>query len=113
MDPLTIGLLFSGAKMFGDIGKEKRSKQLAAETQRYSPWTGMKAGAVEYADPISTGMQGAGTALAQGQAQDQMASDKAMREAQLAYLKGQVAAPAAQAGPTVSAYRKLSPWAEL
>jgi hypothetical protein len=48
-----------------DRQKEDRDRKLAAETQRLSPWTGLKAGPIKEADPVgstlafgATGMQG-------------------------------------------------------
>lgn len=50
---------------FVDKPKEDRQRHLAAETQRYSPWTGMKAGDIQEADPV-------GSALAFGAAGKQI-----------------------------------------
>lgn len=35
-----------------DQPKEERERKLAAATQRYSPWTGLKAGEIQHADPF-------------------------------------------------------------
>lgn len=66
MDPITMGLL--GGSALGlvkggilDADKEKRQRKQEAEIARYSPWTGMKAQAVQSADPLGSAMQGATT----------------------------------------------------
>lgn len=46
-----------------DAAKEERQKKLAAETQKYSPWTGLKAGSIDYADPFGSALQGGMTGL--------------------------------------------------
>ena len=55
-----------------DAQKEKRDKELAAETQRLSPWTGLKAGPIQYADPVGSAMSFglAGHQIQQGMNQD-------------------------------------------
>lgn len=50
-----------------DADKERRDRALAAETARYSPWTGMKVGPVKEASPFDALLQGAGSGFAQGQ----------------------------------------------
>jgi hypothetical protein len=50
-----------------DRPKEARQRKLAAETQRYSPWTGMQAGQVQEADPMGSALAfGAAGAQVQG-----------------------------------------------
>lgn len=45
-----IGGAFAGnAKHEAALDRQRRSAQLAADTARYSPWTGMKPGAIEFA----------------------------------------------------------------
>lgn len=53
-----------------DKDKENRQRALAAETQRWSPWTGMQAQAPQEADPLAGALQGgmAGAMLGQGMA---------------------------------------------
>lgn len=50
-----------------DRPKEDRQRKLAAATQRYSPWTGLKAQPVQEADPFGSALQGgmAGATFAQ------------------------------------------------
>jgi hypothetical protein len=45
-----------------------RQRKLAAQTQEYSPWTGLKAGAVKEADPIGSALAfgGAGAQVSNG-----------------------------------------------
>lgn len=54
-----VGALAGGAKAAIAGGKESRDRQLAADTQRYSPWTGMQAAPVESANPVGDIMGGA------------------------------------------------------
>lgn len=68
MDPLT--LLLIGAAVGGlkaglvDEPAAERQRKLAASTQRYSPWTGLKANAVKEPDYFGSAL-GFGTAGAQ------------------------------------------------
>lgn len=64
MDPLTLGIIMGGGSLLGlakselvDRPKENRQRHLAAETQRYSPWTGLQAGAIKEADPLGSALQ--------------------------------------------------------
>ena len=65
-----IGLLKSQTV---DKDREKRQRKLAAETQRYSPWTGLKAGPIQEADPFGSALQygGAGAMMGAGYANSQ------------------------------------------
>jgi hypothetical protein len=45
-------LILAAGQAVSDMGKESRQRQLAASTQRYSPWTGLKANDIEQANPI-------------------------------------------------------------
>lgn len=49
-----------------DKPKEDRQRKLAAETQRNSPWTGLKAGNIQEADPWGTAMQYGATGAQMG-----------------------------------------------
>ncbi len=61
MGPLAIAGILAAAGLLKselvDRPKEKRQRQLAAATQRYSPWTGLQANEVKETDSIGTGMQ--------------------------------------------------------
>lgn len=50
-----------------DRPREKRDRALAAETQRYSPWTGLKANQIREADPFGAALQGGMTGMQMGQ----------------------------------------------
>lgn len=89
MDPLTLAAIMGGVQMVSNAGKEKRSKQLAAATQRYSPWTKLQAGEVDYADPAGTAMQAVGAGLAQQQAAEDRALQKDLLKAQTGYFNRQ------------------------
>lgn len=54
-----VGALAGGVKSAIAGGKEARDRQLAADTQRYSPWTGLQAGPIEAANPVGDIMGGA------------------------------------------------------
>jgi hypothetical protein len=51
------------AKTTGDAAKERSSKQLAAKTQEFSPWTKLQAQPVQYANPAGSLASGAATAF--------------------------------------------------
>lgn len=78
MSWITVGMAVAGAaagKSKNDAAKarEDSDRKLAAETQRYSPWTGMQAGPISHAgsqfgDVFGGGVQGAmmGNSVAKG-----------------------------------------------
>jgi hypothetical protein len=85
--PLLIGLgVGAGAGLAKteliDQPQYQKQKQLAAATQRYSPWTGMKATAPEQPNPLGNMMQFGATGAALGQgvgaAQQQQAMNQNM-----------------------------------
>lgn len=71
MDPITIGLLAGTAmglgKGFLDKENEDRQRKLAAETARWSPWTGMSPQLPQSANVLGSTLQGAGTGAMFGQ----------------------------------------------
>ena len=71
MDPLTLSAIMAGGGLLKgeliDKPKEAQDVWLAAQTQRYSPWTGLKAGAIQRADPMASAMQGGVQGYAMGQ----------------------------------------------
>lgn len=68
--PLWIGLGAAGAGLIKaeaiDGPKAERQRKLAAATQRYSPWTGLKANAVQEADPFGSALQYGATGASLG-----------------------------------------------
>lgn len=86
MDPMLLGALIGvgtgGLKYFlHDKPKEASERQLAADTQRYSPWTGLKAGEISDADLMGN-MLGAGLSGAQfGAGVGQMGDSKKLNDA--------------------------------
>lgn len=63
MDPILGGALIGGGagllkSILGDGPAEARQKAVAGATQRYSPWTGMQAQPIKYADPFGSLLQG-------------------------------------------------------
>jgi hypothetical protein len=70
MDPMTLALIGGGlgvGKYFLDKEKEDKQRALAAETARWSPWTGMQAQMPQQADLAGPVMQGALTGAMMGQ----------------------------------------------
>ncbi len=53
------GAIAGGVKAKMAADKEAKDRQLAADTQRFSPWTGMQAGPIEQANPVGDVLQGA------------------------------------------------------
>lgn len=72
MDPMTIGLLAGGGmSLFKNEQDQKNymtQMKLAAATQKYSPWTGLKAQIPNAPNPVGTTLSymGAGGAMGQG-----------------------------------------------
>ena len=71
MDPLTMAAILGGTGLLKSIGpdkwKEDRQRKLAADTQRYSPWTGLAANEIKEADPFGSTVQGALSGFSMGQ----------------------------------------------
>lgn len=70
IDPLSIaaGAGFGLLKdALFDGPREAKERQLAAATQRYSPWTGLKANEIHQANPLGDALQGGMTGLAMSQ----------------------------------------------
>lgn len=49
-----------------DKQKEKKARELAAATQRYAPWTGLKAGPIEEADALGSALKYGATGASMG-----------------------------------------------
>ena len=57
-----VGAMMGAAKHYmADVPAEEADRKLAAETARYSPWTGMKPGQIKRANGVGTITQGAAT----------------------------------------------------
>lgn len=69
---------------FIDRPKEERQRKLAAETQRYSPWTGLQAGGVQEADPLGSALAfgATGAQISNGMQQQQINNKLAERAMQ-------------------------------
>lgn len=84
MDPITIGMLgLGGFSMLHNLDKEQRDRKLAAETQRYSPWTGLRANPIEQANPAGDLAQVGAGALGYEQNKEAMGLRKQLTEAQI------------------------------
>ncbi len=86
MDPVTMSLILGGTglakSLLIDQPKENRQRQLAAETQRYSPWTGLQAGQIQEADPFGSALQGGMTGASLGQNMEAAKANRALTDAQ-------------------------------
>lgn len=71
MDPITLAAIMGGAGLLKseliDRPREESQRKLAAETIRWSPWTGIAPGAIQSADPFGAALQGATTGAVLGQ----------------------------------------------
>lgn len=101
MEPLTMmaimgaaGLLKSAAV---DAPKEARQRKLAAETQRYSPWTGLTAGPIQEADHLGTGMQYGMTGAMLGQSMQDHKTQQMLQEKNAALMDSEIMRNNAQA----------------
>lgn len=71
-----------------DKSKADRERTLAAATQRYAPWTGLKAQPVQEPDPLGSALSGAATgAQLQGNYQNSQAQT-GLLNAQAGWLRG-------------------------
>lgn len=75
-NPLILGGVLAGTGLLKsltlDKAKEDRQRKLAAETARYSPWTGMQPGQIQEADPFGSALQFGTTGAMLGQGMDAM-----------------------------------------
>lgn len=99
MDPWTIMAALTALRTVADSDKEKRQLKLASATQRYSPWTGLSAQPVQYADPVGNAIQGVGTGMAMQQGQQAAAADQETRRIMNDYYKAKTAKELGGAGP--------------
>lgn len=87
MDPITIGMLgLGGMSMLQNMDKEQRDRKLSATTQRYSPWTGLRAQPIEQANPYGDLAQTGAGVLGYQQAQEAAGLRKQLTEAQIKAL---------------------------
>lgn len=80
MSWVAVGMAAAGVvkSEFIDRPKEKKQRELAAKTQELSPWTGLKAGNIQEADPFGSAVQGGLTGLSINR---QMKYDDALEKA--------------------------------
>lgn len=74
------GALGLGKSLFFDKSKENRERKLAAETARWSPWTGMSPNQIQEADPFGSTLQGVSTGLSMTQNMENADTAKAFQE---------------------------------
>ena len=103
MDPLTLAAIMGGVGLAKgeliDRPQEKRDRMVAAETARWSPWTGMQPAQVGRADSLGAAAQGGLQGYGFGQ---NMQNQAAFNE----YLKSQQGQGAAD----LSGYRDPTAW---
>lgn len=63
-----------------DKDREERQRRLAAETQRYSPWTGLQAGPIQESDMLGNMLQYGGTGASMQQGVEQAAIDNELKK---------------------------------
>ena len=86
MDPVTIGVMAGlglAKSELIDRPREERQRQQAANTMRYSPWTGMAPNAVQEADPFGSAIQGGLTGAMLSQNQQKLNTEKTLADAKL------------------------------
>lgn len=67
-----------------DKPQEDRQRAMAATTARYSPWTGMKPGEVQVANPMGAMMQGGMAGAGLGQQMDSADTQNQLAQSQIA-----------------------------
>lgn len=101
----TTAALGVGKSYLVDKPKEERQRKLAAETQRYSPWTQLKAGPIEEADPFGTGLQYGVAGFGLANSAQAFQSDQALKKAQTDLLNRSQTIPFS--GAKGNAWRRL------
>ena len=95
MDPLTLSAIMAGGGLlkgeFIDKPKEAQDVWLAAQTQRYSPWTGLRAGAINRADPFGSAMQGGVQGYSLGQNIESAGAAQELNKLRADQLRAQMA----------------------
>lgn len=129
MDPLTLSLILGGVGALKGVGpdqwKEDRERWSAAQTQRFSPWTGLRAGAINEADPLGNALQGGVQGFSMGQNiqahNKKMAAPAAPTPGEPSLSLDQMleqnpelalSSKAGQAGPTTVAAKRLNYYAK-
>jgi hypothetical protein len=111
--PLTALAIGAGAGVLKseivDRPKEARQRKLAAETARYSPWTGMQPQGVQEADPLGSALAFGGAGSQLGAAMQQQALNQKIAEQMM-----QQQQPVKQAGPVVQPTIARAPiWSQV
>lgn len=79
-------LIMAGVNAVSNQGKEQKDRDLAAATQRYSPWTGLQAQPVKRANFAGDLAQGYGSYMGQKQNDEAFTSNQALKQAQIGAL---------------------------
>lgn len=98
-----------------DAPAASRQRTLAAATQRYSPWTGLKADPVKDADPAGSMLQFGATGAALGQGMQNATAQQGLAQAQTRWLNSggspmYTQAAGATVAPTIGGGGAASPW---
>jgi len=91
MDPVTIGVMAGlglAKSELIDRPREERQRQQAANTMRYSPWTGMAPNAIQEADPLGSAMDAGLTGAMLSQNQQKLDAGKAKDLAEIPLTGG-------------------------
>lgn len=119
MDPLTMALILGGTGLLKselvDRPKEDRQRKLSSATQRYSPWTGLKADPVQEADPFGSAMQGGVQGFAMGQNMQNHQASQDLMKSQSDYFKSRTSPNSGMMGISsaedpVGYYSQKNPW---
>lgn len=93
MAPLALAAIMAGGGLLKseliDRPKSRKQYELAANTQRYSPWTGLRAQTPEDPDAFGAAMQGGVQGYALGQNIQSADDMKNMQKAQLDLIRSQ------------------------
>lgn len=84
--PLLIGLGMGALNYETQQGEADRQRELAAQTQKYSPWTGNKAVAPQNPNAVTDIAQGGVSGMLQGQQMQNAKTSQALQAAQTQWL---------------------------
>jgi hypothetical protein len=90
MDPITLAAILGATGLAKseliDRPKEERQRKVAAETLRWSPWTGITPAGIKEADPFGSALQGAAVGAMVGQAGGEAGAADATKSKDVAEL---------------------------
>lgn len=117
MDPITLGLIggtgFGLVKSLFDAGNEARQRKVAAETNRYSPWTGMQGQMPKPTDWLGNMFSGGLTGATFAQGLPKGGGDAGTGFFSKAIADSKNAANLSGLAPAVASGPAMSPWEKL